>query len=186
MASSIFILGKLNYNRTPLPFWNNFSIVNWMYQNGKNRLRRDKMRHFILFNCSFDDKHQNMGCSVSSLQNQRCRLVKQENVRLETRIDKLYNETAKLKHEIQNLVEENATAGVCMLINPFAVRSPHQSLLPICANRKLCNYWVKIVSVTCKEMNRIYFKLELLLVPGDHKSCPKHFPMTGVAPEYLR
>ena len=143
MASSIFILGKLNYNRTPLPFWNNFSIVNWMYQNGKNRLRQDKMGRFILFYCSFDDKHQNMGCSVSSLQNQRCRLVKQENVRLETRIDKLYNETAKLKHEIQNLVEENATAGVCLLINPFAVRSPHQSLLPICANRKLCNYWEK-------------------------------------------
>ena len=81
-----------------------------------------------------------MGCSVSALQNQRCRVFRQENVRLETRIDKLYNETAKLKHEIQNLVEENATAGVCMLVNPFAVRSTHQGLLPNCPNRKLCNY----------------------------------------------
>ena len=98
------------------------------------------MRHCILFNCSFDDRHQNMGCSVSALQNQRYRLVKQENVRLESRINKLYNETTKLKNEIQNLVEWTATAGdVCMLIKQFPMRSPPQCLLPNCANRKLCN-----------------------------------------------
>ena len=136
-----------------------------MYQNGKNRLRKDKMRHCILFNCSFDQRHQNMGCSVSALQNQRYRLVKQENVRLESRINKLYNETTKLKNEIQNLVEWTATAGeICMLIKQFPVRSSPQCLLPNCVNRKLCNYWVKIVSVTCKEMNQIYYKLKLLLL----------------------
>ena len=136
-----------------------------MYQNGKNRLRQDKMRHCILFNCSSDDRHQNMGCSVSAFQSQRYRLVKQENVRLESRIDKLYNETTKLKNEIPHLVEWTATAGdVCLLIKQFPVRSPPQCLLPNCANRKLCNYWVKIVSVTCKEMNQIYYKLKLLLL----------------------
>ena len=94
-----------------------------------------------------------MGCSVSALQNQRYRLVKQENVRLESRINKLYNETTKLKNEIQNLVEWTATAGeICMLIKQFPVRSSPQCLLPNCANRKLC-------SVTCKEMNQIYYKL---------------------------
>ena len=190
----------LNYIiRTQLPFWNNFSIVNWMYQNGKNRLRQDKMRHCILFNCLFDDRHQNMGCSVSALQNRRYRLVKQENVRLESRINKLYNETTKLKNGIQNLVEWTqphpqgfslkqwvgrdpphpffegkalatrlewtATAGdVCMLIKQFPVRRPPQCLLRNWVNRKLCNYWVKIVSVTCKEINQIYFKLKLLLL----------------------
>ena len=99
------------------------------------------MRHCILFNCSFDDRHQNMGCSVSALQNQRYRLVKQENVRLESRINKLYNETTKLKNEIQNLVEWTATVGdVCMLIKQFPVRRPPQCLLRNWANRKLCNY----------------------------------------------
>lgn len=51
-----------------------------------------------------------MGSSLSIISHRRSKLLRQENVRLEARIERMYKETSQLKAEIQDIVQAKEVA----------------------------------------------------------------------------
>jgi len=72
-----------------------------------------------------------MGSFISFLSRKKSRQVRQEIVRLETRIDRMVKETAKLKEEIRTMIQSKETA-VIVENRKFAWRIHQQYLLPTC------------------------------------------------------